>query len=116
VPRSSTRARDQRAPAAQAVADPAGERHRDREHQDGRRGAPARPGSTGAEVGVICRSGTLTMLLLIVPSTVAPSRAASSQRARAGGDMEGRAEARPRRRADPVVVSGTVVLSLLPNE
>ena len=66
---------------------------------------------------MIWRSGTLTMLLLMVPSTVAPSRAASSQRRPAGGEDAWRGRVRSRAaeegRADPVVVSGTVVLSLL---
>ena len=65
---------------------------------------------------VIWRRGTLTMLLLMVPSTVAPSRAASSHARCGGGGDSGGDEfggAAGEGRADPVVVSGTVVLSLL---
>src|SRR4029078_6254321 len=51
--------------------------------------------------------------LLIVPSTVAPSRAASSQ-ARPAGSAGDEPRGAVESASGPVVVSGTAVLSLLP--
>src|SRR4051812_41403686 len=79
--------------------------------------ATSTPWVTGAPKSpMICRSGTFTMLLLMVPSTVAPRRAPSSHaRPRGGADTGGGVAAVPGRTecAGPAGGSGTAVLSLL---